>query len=51
MEVGMNEVMTPRGVEPEKILQTAIEQNVPAIMSYLSKNHYCIPIFAFQRLK
>ncbi|MFH1719537.1 MAG: PilZ domain-containing protein [Planctomycetota bacterium] len=36
----MNEVMTPRGVEPEKILQTAIDQKVPAIMSYLSKNKW-----------
>lgn len=36
----MNEVMTPNGVETEKILQTAIDQNVPAIMSYLSKNKW-----------
>lgn len=36
----MNEVMTPRGVEPEKILQIAIEKKVPAIMSYLSKQKW-----------
>ncbi|MHC4677941.1 MAG: flagellar brake protein [Planctomycetota bacterium] len=36
----MNEVMTPRGVEPGKILQIAIEKKVPAIMSYLSKHKW-----------
>jgi hypothetical protein len=36
----MNEVMTPRGVEPGKILQIAIERKVPAIMSYLSKDKW-----------
>lgn len=36
----MNDVMTPRGVEPLKILQIAIEKRVPAIMSYLSKQKW-----------
>lgn len=36
----MNEAMTPRGVEPGKILQIAIEKKVPAIMSYLSKQKW-----------
>ncbi len=36
----MNEVMTPRGVEPEKILQIAIDEKVPAIMSYLSRDKW-----------
>ena len=36
----MNEVMTPRGVDPEKILQIAINMKVPAIMSYLSKDKW-----------
>jgi len=50
MEVGMNEVMTPRGVEPEKILQTAIDQNVPAIMSYLSKNKWHVATVVLRKL-
>jgi c-di-GMP-binding flagellar brake protein YcgR len=36
----MNEVMTPRGVEPGKILQIAIEKKISAIMSYLSKEKW-----------
>ncbi len=36
----MNEVMTPRGVEPDKILQIAIDTKVPAIMSYLSRDKW-----------
>jgi hypothetical protein len=32
--------MTPHGVEPKKILQTAIDKKVPAIMSYLSKDKW-----------
>jgi len=36
----MNEVMTPRGVDREKILQTAIDMKVPAIMSYLSRDKW-----------
>ncbi|MGB2865696.1 MAG: PilZ domain-containing protein [Sedimentisphaerales bacterium] len=36
----MNEVMTPRGVDPEKILQIAIDMKVPAIMSYLSRDKW-----------
>jgi hypothetical protein len=36
----MNDVMTPRGVEPEKVLQIAIEKRIPAIMSYLSKEKW-----------
>jgi PilZ domain len=39
-EVDMNEVMTPHGVEPEKILQIAIENKIAAIMSYLSKEKW-----------
>jgi hypothetical protein len=36
----MNEVMTPRGVDREKILQIAIDAKVPAIMSYLSRDKW-----------
>ena len=36
----MNEVMTPRGVDREKILQTVVDMKVPAIMSYLSKDKW-----------
>ena len=36
----MNEVMTPRGVDREKVLQTAIDMKVPVIMSYLSKDKW-----------
>ena len=32
--------MTPRGVEPDKILQIAIDTKVPAIMSYLSRDKW-----------
>ena len=39
-EIEMNEVMTPRGVDPEKILQIAINMKVPAIMSYLSRDKW-----------
>lgn len=39
-EVDMNDVMTPRGVEPGKILQIAIENKISAIMSYLSKEKW-----------
>jgi len=35
-----NKVMLLRGDEPEKILQTAIDKKVPAIMSYLSKGKW-----------
>jgi c-di-GMP-binding flagellar brake protein YcgR len=40
MEAEMNEVMTPHGVDREKILQTAIDAKVPAIMSYLSRDKW-----------
>jgi len=36
----MNEVMTPHGVDPGKILQIAIDMKVPAIMSYLSRDKW-----------
>jgi len=36
----MNKVMLLRGDEPEKILQTAIDKKVTAIMSYLSKGKW-----------
>lgn len=36
----MNEVMTPRGVDREKIIQIAIDTKVPAIMSYLSRDKW-----------
>jgi hypothetical protein len=37
MGVDMNEVVMLRGAEPREILETAIAEKVPAIMSYLSK--------------
>ena len=36
----MIDVMTPRGVEPKEILRIAINNKVPAIMSYLSKGKW-----------
>jgi hypothetical protein len=39
-EVEMNEVMTPHGVDPEKILKIAIDMKVPVIMSYLSRDKW-----------
>ncbi len=36
----MNDVMTPDGVDSQKALQIAIDEKVPAIMSYLSKNKW-----------
>ncbi len=36
----MNDVMTPHGVDTEKVLQIAIDEKVPAIMSYLSKGKW-----------
>ena len=36
----MNEVMTPGGVDSRKALQAAIDEKIPAIMSYLSKNKW-----------
>ena len=38
--IDMNEVAMLRGTEPREILQTVIEQKVPAIMSYLSKGKW-----------
>jgi hypothetical protein len=40
MEAEMNEVMTPCGVDREKILQTVVDMKVPAIMSYLSRDKW-----------
>lgn len=36
----MNEVMTPDGVDARRVLQAAIDEKVPAIMSYLSRNKW-----------
>jgi c-di-GMP-binding flagellar brake protein YcgR len=36
----MSQSLNLRGQEPQKILQTVIEQNTPAIMSYMSKNKW-----------
>ena len=36
----MNEVITPAGVDARRVLQAAIDENVPAIMSYLSRNKW-----------
>lgn len=36
----MKEVMTPRGVDSRKALQAAIDEKIPSIMSYLSKNKW-----------
>jgi hypothetical protein len=36
----MNEVMTPHGVDRERILQIAVDMKVPAIMSYLSRDKW-----------
>ena len=36
----MNDFMTPRGVEPREILRIAIDNKVPAIMSYCSKGKW-----------
>jgi hypothetical protein len=39
-EAEMNDVMTPDGVDSQKVLQIAIDEKVPAIMSYLSKDKW-----------
>ena len=39
-EIEMNEVMTPHGIDPEKILKIAIDMKVPVIMSYLSRDKW-----------
>ncbi len=36
----MNEVVMLRGAEPRRILQTAIDEKVPAIMTYLSRGKW-----------
>lgn len=36
----MNDVMTPRGVEPKEILRIVVDNKVPAIMSYLSRGKW-----------
>ena len=36
----MNEVMRPDGVDARRVLQAAIDEKVPAIMSYLSRNKW-----------
>ncbi len=36
----MNDVLTPHGVDSEKVLRIAIDEKVSAIMSYLSKNKW-----------
>jgi hypothetical protein len=36
----MNDLTIPRGAEPRKILQSVIEEEIPAIMSYLSKGKW-----------
>ena len=38
--MGMNDLTIPRGAEPRKILQSVIEEEIPAIMSYLSKGKW-----------
>jgi len=40
--ISMNKVIMLNGTESEEILQTAIEQRTPAIMSYLSKDKWHI---------
>lgn len=52
----MNDVLTPHGVDTEKVLQVAIQEKVPAIMSYLSKDKWHVAKvllidFAEDRLK
>ncbi len=37
---GMNDLTIPRGAEPRKLLQSVIEEEIPAIMSYLSKGKW-----------
>jgi hypothetical protein len=37
---GMNDLTIPRGAEPRKLLQSVIEEQIPAIMSYLSKGKW-----------
>jgi len=36
----MNDLTIPRGAEPRKLLQSVIEEEIPAIMSYLSKGKW-----------
>src|SRR3972149_9200608 len=36
----MNEVILPRQAEPRKLLQLVVEEEIPAIMSYLSRGKW-----------
>jgi len=36
----MNDLTIPRGAEPRKLLQSVIEEQIPAIMSYLSRGKW-----------
>ncbi|MFA5553815.1 MAG: PilZ domain-containing protein [Phycisphaerae bacterium] len=39
-ETIMSEMTVPREIEPRKLLQTVVEEEIPAIMSYLSKGKW-----------
>ena len=39
-EMGMNDLTIPRGAEPRTLLQSVLDERIPAIMSYLSKGKW-----------
>ena len=46
----MKELILPRTVEPREILQTAVEQKTPAIMTYLSEHRWHVAKIIFTEL-
>lgn len=46
----MTDLTIPRGAEPRKLLQSVIEEEIPAIMSYLSKGKWHVAKILMQKL-
>lgn len=46
----MNDLIIPREAEPRKLLQSIIEEEIPAIMSYLSRGKWHVAKIRFARL-
>jgi hypothetical protein len=46
----MNDLTIPRGAEPRKLLQSVLEEEIPAIMSYLSKGKWHVAKILFKNL-
>ena len=46
----MNDLTIPRGAEPRKLLQSVIEEEIPAIMSYLSRGKWHVAKIIMRKL-